>query len=183
MKIALFGATGGTGRQIAEQGLAAGHEIKALVRTPAKFDLEHKNLEVIAGNVLEMADVVQTIDGCQAVISSLGNTSRNPKMVVSMGTQHIMDTMEKQGIKRLIVVSSLGVGDSKDQTSFLFKIVAKTFLRNVMADKEQTEALIRKSDLDWTIVRPGGISRGDVADFVLKQLDDLAFLRSTPGIV
>ncbi len=112
--------------------------------------------------------------------------------------------MEEAGIRRLIAITSLGVGDSKDQVPFIFKILMSTVLRKAIQDKEEQEKIIRATDLDWTIVRPGGltdgpqtgtyrigvdqsisagqVSRADVAAFVLKQLDDSTYLRMTPAI-
>lgn len=205
MKIAVFGATGGTGRQIVQQALAAGDQVIALVRDPAKLALDNANLTVVTGNVLDAAKVEETLQNAAAVVVSLGNTDSNPDYVVSQGTQVIVDAMKRIGQpKRIIIVSSLGVGESKDQVSFTFKMLMTTVLRKPMEDKERQEALIKASDLDWTIVRPGGltdgpatgsyqsgldpkigagqVSRADVAAFVLKQLTDLTYLHKTPAI-
>lgn len=204
MKLAIFGATGGTGRQLVEQALAAGHTVTALVREPAKLAVTNPNLSVAPGNVLNPADVRQALAGTHAVLCSLGNTANNPDLAVSTGTQNIVQAMQQQGIRRLIVVSSLGVGDSKNQVPFLFKLIMWTFLRKAIQDKEEQEKIVRASNLDWTIVRPSGltdgpatgnyragvdptifssrIARADVADFVLKQLTDTTFLHKTPAI-
>lgn len=204
MQLAIFGATGGTGRQLVEQALAAGHAVTALVRDPAKLTLQNPNLKVIEGNALQPADVAKSIAGAAAVIVSLGNTSNNPELSVSNGTQQIVQAMQTQGVRRLIVVSSLGVGDSKNQVPFLFKLIMWTFLRKAIRDKEAQEKIVRASGLDWTIVRPGGltdgartgqykfgtdsairagqVARADVAEFVLKQLADRTFVGKTPAI-
>ena len=202
MKIALFGATGGTGQQLLEQAIKAGHQVTALVRDPAKLDRKNSALTVIAGNVLQPADVDKVVSGADAVICSLGNTSNNPDMMVTQGTRNIIDAMQRLNVRRLLVVSSLGVGDSKDQVPFFFKVLMKTALRKTMEDKEAQEAAVRASRLDWTIVRPGGltndpptgtyrvgtdltagrITRADVADFILKELTRNEYIQQTPGI-
>lgn len=204
MQLTIFGATGGTGRQLVEQALAAGHAVTALVRDPAKLTLQNPNLNVMEGNVLQPADVTKAIAGAAAVIVSLGNTSNNPDLSVSNGTQQIVQAMQSQGVRRLIIVSSLGVGDSKNQVPFLFKLIMWTFLRKAIRDKEEQERIVRASGLDWTIVRPGGltdgprtgqykfgtdptiragqVARADVAEFVLKQLTDRTFVGKTPAI-
>ncbi len=204
MNFTLFGATGGTGRELTQQGLAQGHTITALVRDPAKLGLEHPNLHVIPGNVLDRDDVAGAVAGSEAVVVSLGNTKNNPNDVVSQGTRHVVDAMQQHGVQRLIIISSLGVGDSKDQVPLYFKLIAKTVLRKAMQDKERQEEIVRKSGLDWTIVRPGGlrdggptgdyhvstdgslkagmIQRGDVADFVLKQLDSTEYVGRAPAV-
>ncbi|MCX6048604.1 MAG: SDR family oxidoreductase [Chloroflexi bacterium] len=204
MKLAIFGATGGTGQQLVEQALAAGHRVVALVRDPAKVTTKHPDLTLLQGNVLELADVVKTINGVDGVLCSLGNTANNPAMVVSTGTQNIVQAMRQKGIKRLIVISSLGVGDSKNQVGWLFKLIMWTFLRKVIRDKEEQEKIVQASGLEWTIIRPGGLAdgprtghykasldpsfmasrvvRADVAEFALKELTDPIYLRKTPAI-
>jgi len=204
MKLALFGATGGTGEQIAQQALAAGHTVSVLVRDPAKLKRQDAKLTVITGNVLTQADVDKTVAGADAVICTLGNTRNNPDMVVSRGTQQVITAMQQQGIPRLLVVSSLGVGDSKQNLSLILRLLMQTFLRKVFKDKEAQEQLVRNSGLTWTIVRPGGltdeprtgsyqvgvdstlrgrVSRADVADFVLRELTRNAFIGQAPAIV
>lgn len=204
MNIALFGGSRGVGRQVIEQALAAGHQVRALLRRPADFDLSHPQLTVIPGNVLEPAEVAACVEGADTVICSLGGTADNPGDVVSRGTRHIIAAMQAAGVRRLVVVSSIGVGDSQDQAPFAFKMLMKTVLKAAMEEKEKQEALVQASGLDWVIVRPGGltdgprtgnyrsgldksikagqVSRADVAEFVLRQLTDDTFLRQTPAI-
>jgi len=203
MKIALFGATGGTGHQVLEQAVQAGHQVTALVRDAAKLGPTPAGVTVVTGNVLQPLAVDQVVAGADAVICSLGNTSDNPDMVVTNGTRHIIDAMQRLNVRRLIVVTSLGVGDSKDQVPFFFKALMKTVLRKAIEDKEAQEAAVRASRLDWTIVRPGGltndpatgryqvgttnlmagrIARADVADFILKELTRNEYIHQTPGI-
>lgn len=205
MKIAVFGATGGVGREVLQQALAAGHQVTAQARNPGRLDVDDPNLSVIAGNVLDIEAVRQTLQDADAAVISLGNTANNPEHVVSEGTQVILDAIAALGgPRRIVVVSSLGVGESKDQVPFAFKMLMKTALRKPMEDKERQEALVKASGLDWTIVRPGGLTNGpatgqyrsgldpkisagqvaraDVAAFVLQQLTDDTYLHKAPAI-
>ncbi|HSN74082.1 MAG TPA: SDR family oxidoreductase [Anaerolineae bacterium] len=205
MKIAVFGATGGTGSQVVKQALAAGHQVTALARDPGKLGITDPNLTVVAGSVLDAAPVQQTLQGADAVVVSLGNTANNRDYVVSQGTQVILDAIVALGRpRRIVVVSSLGVGESKDQVPFAFKMLMKTALKKPMEDKERQEALVKASELDWTIVRPGGLTNGpatgqyksgldpkisagqvaraDVAAFVLQQLTDDTYVLKAPAI-
>lgn len=204
MHIALFGATGGTGYQITLQALAEGHLVTALVRGRSNLGVEHPHLKVVAGDVLNAEDVTRTVAGADAVIVSLGKTAHNPENVVSQGTDNIISAMQSHGPRRLVVITSLGVGDSRKQVPLSFRLIAATALRGVMRDKQKQEELVRTSDLDWTIVRPGGltdapatgdyvagvdqsivagqVARADVAAFVLKQLQDKTYLNATPAI-
>jgi putative NADH-flavin reductase len=207
MKLIIFGATRGVGRSFTEQALAEGHNVTAVVREPSNFELKHNNLQVVKGDVIEFASVERVIKGHEAVISAIGSPPSSTDKVRSEGTQNIIRAMEKNGIRRLISVSSLGVGDSKVMLPFLLKyIIVPLFLRKAFADHEIQEDYIRQSNLDWTIVRPAAltdgartgiyrhgfpitekglkskISRADVADFMLKQLNDKTSFRKTTGV-
>ncbi len=205
MRIAVFGASGGTGREVVKQALAAGHQVTALARNPASLDSADPGLTVVAGNVLDIEAVQQALAGADAAVVSLGNTANNPDNIVSQGTQVILDAIgQLGGPRRIVVVSSIGVGNSKDQVPFAFKMLMKTVLRKAIEDKERQEALVKASGLDWIIVRPGGltdgpatgqyragldpkisagqVSRADVAAFVLQQLADDTYLRQAPAI-
>ncbi|MEO8084173.1 MAG: NAD(P)-binding oxidoreductase [Ardenticatenales bacterium] len=171
MHIALFGATGGTGQQIAVQARAAGHSVTALVRDPSRLEPVERGaastgaaMTIVAGDVLDPGAVAQIVAGVDAVLVALGTTKRNPPDIVSSGTAVIIDAMKAAGIKRLIVVSSLGVGDSWNEVPWLFKLARATFLRTVMADKAIQEQLVRESGLEWTILRPGGLTNGPLTD-------------------
>ena len=203
MKIALFGATGGTGQQVLAQALEQGHDIKALARNPATLQTAPGRLTVIVGDVLNPAQVADCVQGTDAVICVLG-TRPGGAPIEALGTAVILGAMQAQGVRRLIAVTSMGVGDSKDQVPLFFKVLMQLALKKVMAAKEEQERLIRASGLDWTIVRPGGLtdgpktgnyrsgldksltaarlSRADVADFVLQQLGDARFLHQTPAV-
>ncbi len=204
MKIALFGATGGTGREIVAQGLGQGLEISALVRDPSKLGVDHPNLTLVQGDVLDPAAVSQVVEGADAAIISLGNTPNNPDYVVSNGTAVILDAMKAADVPRAVVITSLGVGESKNQLALPFRMLFNTVMKKPMEDKERQEALVKASDIDWIIVRPGGltdgpatgvyksgldpkimasqVSRADVAAFTLQQLTDNTYVRQAPAI-
>jgi putative NADH-flavin reductase len=114
MKVAVFGATRGVGRAVVDQALACGHAVTALARDPAKLAVAHPNLAVVHGDVLDPAAVAQVVGSADAVFVSLGSTSGNPDDVVSRGTQNVVAAMQAVGVRRLIVVTSLGVGDSRN---------------------------------------------------------------------
>ena len=202
MQIALFGATGGTGRQVLDQALAQGYYIRALVRDPTKL-AQRDGLTLIQGDVLEQAAVDRCIAGSEAVICVLGNHG-STEPVEDRGTERILAAMRSQGQRRLIAVTSMGVGDSIDQVAAFFRAIMRLTLKRVMEAKERQEQAIMASDLDWTIVRPGGltdgprtgsyrsgldksikatrVSRADVADFILRELKAGDFVRQTPAV-
>jgi putative NADH-flavin reductase len=207
MKLVIFGATGTVGRQVVEQALEQGHTVTAFARNLTKLDIQHPQLGFAQGDVMDASAVEQAIRGQDAVVCVLGAGKQLKSTIRSEGTRQIIQAMEKVGIRRLICLSTLGTGDSWGNLDFYWKYVMFGFiLRQVFADHERQEALVRNSNLDWTIVRPGAltdgpltgqyrhsfpssdrnialqVSRADVADFILKQLSDQSSLHQTPSL-
>lgn len=201
MKLAVFGATGGTGRQLTAQAVAAGHEIRALTRSPARLP-SGSAITGIEGNVLEPGPVARTVADTDAVVCLLGRTSDNPDDVVSRGTRQILRAMEERDVDRWVGVTSMGLGSSVRNVPWYVRVANATVLGELLADKARQEELVMQTDFDWTIVRPGGltdgphtgayvhgvdvdasarpISRADVADFLLTVLRTDAYVRETP---
>ncbi|MEM6683153.1 MAG: SDR family oxidoreductase [Pseudomonadota bacterium] len=204
MRIALFGATGGTGKAFITQALGAGHSITALVRDPSKLE-DAGGITVVEGDARDPEAVARTLEGADAAVSTLGNFNREPNTEISDATQVIIEAMQASGPTRFIVVTTIGVGDSyRPLRSFLFKyLVIGLVARNIWKDREVQETKIMGSGLDWTIARPGGlkndpgtgqyqvipgggpqpkkisIAREDVADYCLKALSDDAVIKQT----
>jgi putative NADH-flavin reductase len=208
MKLAIFGATGGVGSELLEQGLEQGHELVVLVRDASKLQLRHANLSFRHGNVLNSVDVEETLENCDAAIVSLGGRRGQPRPCAS-GTANVISAMQKFNQRRLVVVTSVGTGDSRGKAGFFFgKVIIPLLLREEFADKEAQEKLVKESGLEWTIVRPSGltdnaarhaykadpdlrlgqkglqerIARADVAHFCLAQLADTAWLGAAVSI-
>ncbi|MEM8642277.1 MAG: SDR family oxidoreductase [Cyanobacteria bacterium P01_G01_bin.54] len=207
MKLVIFGSTGSTGREVVRQALADGHQVTAFVRTPAKLTLQHPNLSLVQGDVLDPHAVEPAVQGQDAVVCILGAGKQLSGTVRSAGTKQIIDAMEKTGVHRLICQSTIGVGESWGSLNFYWKYIMFSFiLRKVFADHERQEQYVRQSSLDWTIVRPGAfvdgdrtgqyrhgfpgtdttsqlkISCADIADFILKQLSDRSYLHQAPSL-
>ena len=208
MNLLIIGATGGTGRELVKQALGQGHSVIAFVRNPSKIDIQHPNLMIAQGDVLDYSSVENAMRGKDAVLSALGHKKWFIKTsILSEGTKNIIAAMEKLGVKRFICETSLGVGDSRGRlglyyTLFVIPVIVFFYFR----DKKLQERFIKESSLDWTIVRPGQltngprrgiyrhgpdigswiltvrISRADVAHFMLKQLADSALLRKVVAV-
>jgi putative NADH-flavin reductase len=196
MRLALFGATGPTGRELLRQALERKHEVQALVRNPSKLEVSNPNLTVLQGDVLDANAVDRVVQGGDAVIVALGGKPSDKTRALETGTKHIVAAMKKHRQKRIVVVTSLGVGDSAGQAGFLFeKIIVPLFLKAEFADKLAQELVIKASGLEFVIARPGAltndtakgtytaarvlrkgspakITRADVAHFCLEQLQD-----------
>ena len=206
MRLLIIGSTGGTGRELVEQALEQKHEVTALARMPEKLQIKHQNLHIMKGDVTDPDIVEQAVRGHDAVLCALGTKVIRKNTIQSDGTRNIIHAMQQNGVRRLVLESSLDVGDSRGQLGFFFAhVIRPTFLRNIFEDKELQEKLVRESSLEWVIVRPAmltnsprtgkyragfgandhiqrKISRADVADFMLKQLTDNSFLGKTPGL-
>jgi putative NADH-flavin reductase len=118
MKLAIFGATGKTGKELVAQALDQGHEVTSLVRDPARLTVEDERLTLVVGNVLDPTCVAQAVQGQDAVICALGAGSDLKKSTVrTTGTINIIRAMQENNVKRLLVVSAMGVGESWDSLS------------------------------------------------------------------
>jgi len=203
MRFAVFGATGGTGVQVVSQALAAGHHVTALVRNRAGLPMTHERLRMVPGELSDQETVAGVVRGQDAVISALGPDRKGVVSVCTDGIRSILAAMCHQGVRRLLVVSAHGAAESHDRSPY---VLATWAMRgNKMRDKEGMEALIRACEVDWTIVRPpmlttgprtgryrtgtdlkirltSRISRADLAEFLLHEATNDAFVRQTPRI-
>ncbi len=167
MKIAIFGATGFSGKAILKEALAKNHQVTVLVRKRAAVLVQHKNLTVVEGNVLDIDTVNSVLMGQEAVIQCLGVGGKGgrgdgkPTTFVSDANQIIMNGMQNNHVSRLVAMSNVGAGDSLAFMPWFFrKLVLPYFmkwLQMIVDDKNRMEPMIMKSGLDWTIVRCAGI--------------------------
>jgi putative NADH-flavin reductase len=196
MKVVVFGASGKTGSLLIEEALASGHEVIAYVRTRESIKLVHPNLKIVSGKLNEKDKLKSVITGSDACISTLGGASLTKHSIeIIEGINTIVSIMEEEKVKRFIYLSSYGAGDSRNFMPQPIRfIIVDVMLRVPLADHNTNESRITKSQLQWTIIRPGGltngaktdnlkhgseneklkgsinISRSNVAAFILKQL-------------
>lgn len=205
MKIIVFGATGGTGMEIVRQALEAGHQVTAFVRNPARMTLTHPNLHLAQGDVMDAAAVERSIAGQDAVLSALGPSRPPVPGMMETAARNILAGMKKHGVRRLISTTGAGVRDPQDQPKFsdhLMKALLSLLAGKVLQDSAANVAVLRASDVDWTIVRyprlmdgahtgkyrvgyvgkdsGSQISRADGADFVLKELAEGKYIHHMP---
>jgi len=179
-----------------------------MARSATAIRLHDPKLEKMDGDALNQHTVERALADVDAVIQTLG-VSPTPEMIFkgtrlfSEATRILVDAMEAKGVKRLISVTGLGAGDSRGHGGLLYNAALWLFLGRVYADKDAQEWIIRRSRLDWTIVRPsvlttgaatgayrvlvdardwrsGFISRADVADFLVKQIGDASLVHEMP---
>ena len=162
MKILIFGASGQTGRLLVEQALESGHEVTAYVRREGAFEAGRKGLTVVTGQLDDTAKLEQAITGADVCVSTLGGgslTKRSPEL--TSGIDRIVSAMGHTGVKRIIYMSSIGAGDSRYYMGPLIRLfVVGILLRVPLADHTLNEKRIASSGLQWTIIRPAGLSNG-----------------------
>jgi putative NADH-flavin reductase len=204
MRLVVFGATGGTGREVVVQALAAGHEVTAVARRPEAFDLQHERLRVARGDVLDAASAAAAIAGHDAVASAVGPRDRGPTRIYSEGAANLVRGMRAAGVRRAVLVSAIGIDPEVDlpfPLDLVMRFAVRPMLRESYADALRMEDELRGSDLDWTIVRAPlltkgphtgryrtsvathlrhavRISRADLADYVLALVPDASTHRA-----
>ncbi|MBC9987967.1 SDR family oxidoreductase [Haloferax sp. AS1] len=206
MKIAIIGATRGIGLALVKAALADGHEVTALVRTPADMSVSHSRLHIIEGDARDPDAIEQVVAGQDVVCDCLGTKNVIQKITLfSESAKNLSKALEREQL--LIAVTGIGTGDSRGHGSFLYDhLFIPIVLRRIYADKNRQERII-KSEMDrWIIVRPGfltngpctgeyraltdleginggRISRADVADFMLSQAKSPEFTGQTPLLI
>lgn len=217
--IAVVGASGLTASECVYQALKNGDSVIGLTRDPSKMvvptgsggdkagqPLTDPKLTMIGGDVTKAGDVAKifeagTVDG--VVVALGGKTSDVGETMLTDGTNNVIRAMKDNGVKRLSVVTSIGAGDSDKQAPFFFKILMMTVMKKIFVDKNNQEAAVADSGLEYCIVRPGGLSvdpptgvvnvidgeagsipRADVAQFCLDAItvDDFPYLGKAPCI-
>ena len=209
--IVVIGGNGGIGRQCIEQGLVAGHQVTAILRTPAKLTRSHPDLHVVQGDVTNPATIQTHLGQKDAIISAIGSGgigNDRPTTLYSQGAATILAEMKKTNGRRVFFISSIAM-EIDPASSFFIRFMAKyvmhPLLKHMFADIRRMEAVIRASDLDWTIIRPPRlinkaptgqyryavnaflsdctqIARADVAHFIVNHITNPATFRATVEI-
>lgn len=214
-KMLLLGATGRTGEAVLNQALDRDWQVTALVRRPEALT-PRPGLAVIAGTPLDSSAVAGALEGCVAVISALNNNRTSdsffakgvsPPNFMTDSIRNTIAAMRKHGVKRMSILSAAGTGDNFAEMPWLFRMIIKhTNVSHTYRDHDALDALVRKSGLDWTLVRPmrlmgdiadsppvtvsygmqpkplARITRKSVATFLLDSLDDSELIGRAPTI-
>jgi putative NADH-flavin reductase len=210
MKLTVFGATGGVGREVVTQALDAGHHVTAYVRNPAKLDVTHPELTVTAGELTDRDAIQRAVTDADAVISALGPSldRKATEMPLIEGTRNIVEAIQAAEVQRYIGMATPSLRDPRDEGSLLSRVVpfmGRTFLKRAYRELLEMSQLVIDSPLNWTIarftrptdgartgtVRAGflgrekigaSITRADIAGFLVEQTTDTRFHRASPAI-
>lgn len=207
--VLVIGASGGIGRETLSAALDAGHRVRAFSRSANEIDLENSYLEKHSGDAMNEAGIDAALDGIDVVVQTLGIGADELFKSVNLfseSTRILIAAMQRRNVRRLIVVTGFGAGDSREAIGCLQRIPFRLFLGRAYDDKDVQERLIKESGLDWTIVRPGiltkgartgryrvlvepsqwrngVISRADVADFIVRSIDDDGRAQQAPVLI
>lgn len=207
MRIVVFGATGGTGRHLVAQALAAGHRVTAFTRNAAAIPPQ-PGLAIFSGDSRDAGAVAQAVSGHDAVVCALGGRPwRRREFVCSNAIRHIVAAMTACRVRRIVAMSTFGAGDTRAHVGALARhVLFGVVLRSEVADKEAMERALAATDLDWTVVRVGlladrpargawraaddgsiramrRIARADVATFMLRSLASDEWVRRRPVLM
>ena len=171
--VLIIGASRGIGIETVKLALKAGHSVRAMARSASAIRLRDPKLQKLDGDALDQHTIERALAGADAVIQTLG-VSPTPELIFggtrlfSVATRVLVNAMESIAVRRLICITGFGTGDSRGRGGFLYNAALCLILSRIYADKDAQEWIIRRSRLDWTIVRPtiltdgrrtGGVSR------------------------
>jgi len=206
MRIAVFGASGRTGRILVSKALDAGDQVVALVRAPDRLALQRDGLRMITGTVQDLDRVRAAIAGTDAVVSTVGPVRGEPAAVMTATATHLVVAMRETGVRRLVYMTGAGVLQPQDPPALASRIMLplmRLLARAVLEDAERAVGIVSGSELDWVIVRAPrladtsgrgrfrhgyikpslqALAREDVAEFTLRQVRDDTYLRRMPII-
>lgn len=204
-KIAVLGGTGKVGKYLINNLINQGYEIKALTRNPEKLSHISSSIEKIIGDARKYESVYALLQGCDAVISTIGPSRKEPD-TCSVATGHVIHAMQSLNIRRYIELAGLAIDTPSDKKGFMTKLlvgIMRLFFPAVINDRQKGYRILSESDLDWTLVRssmieqtdskrsvktslldsPGRkVSSTDLALFLISQLSDEQFIRKSPFI-
>lgn len=166
MRITVVGGNSGTGAQVVRIAAQEGHPVTCLSRSGSASPPD--GVRDLRGDALQAAVARSAVAGADAVVVTVGGASGSGRHRAEV-TRSVIAAMQDAGVRRLVVQSSLGVGDSMELMPAPARLFARTVLGKALADHAEQEAAVTASGLDWTVVRPGGLSDGPATGSYIAQ--------------
>lgn len=160
MNLAILGATGSVGGAVTARGIELGHAVVAPVRSPQKVTQRSDRLQVMAVDLADSEALARSLRGVDAVVFAIGTPPWSRKTVSARIMASLVAAMQAAGVRRLVAVSALGIGESAAYIPAPARLVLRLAGAAYVADKVEMERLVRDSGLDWTLVRPWAMRRG-----------------------
>lgn len=207
MRVAIFGSTGQVGRHLVNRALNREWSVVAFARSPSKLGELRSQVDVVEGNVQNAEAVDRAVEGTDAVVSAVGHTDTSARDVLSVTANHLVDSMQRHDVDRLVTLVGAGVEADDDPSSFgrtVMLSVMKWVAGEMLADAHRHADLIRETDLDWVVVRPprlvnaaysgewqagyltlgptSSMSRADLAEFLLRQVESDEWVGRSPMV-
>ena len=206
LDLLIFGGTAGIGLETVKLALARGHQVTSVSRRPERMGLEHDNLNNVRGDFVKSDSYSYSflLEDKDAVISAIGVDASSEKITIySEGMKDVLEVIGSNSSTQVVTITGIGAGDSKGHGGFFYdRIVNPFLLEEDYADKTRQEAILRRSQSRWTIVRPGfltddvsetryrvlldmdgvrsgDISRADVSHFLLAVVEQGAYINDT----
>jgi putative NADH-flavin reductase len=207
MRLAIFGASGTVGSELLAQALDAGHEVRVLARTPSKL-AARAGLTIVAGDARDQPAVTRTVEGCEAVLSTLGSTDRHDQGIRATGTANILTAMRELGIRRVVIMGGFHLPFDGDRgklgQALIAPVLRLVYGKGLLEDTHAMATLLRESELEWTLVRAprvvaasrpvatstgrlslgpwSKVSQASLAGFMLRCIHDETATRQAPMI-
>jgi putative NADH-flavin reductase len=205
LNILVIGGSAGIGLETVKLALARGHTVTMMSRAPDKAGLEHPSLTLFPGSILDASATNTAVQGQDAVVISIGmGPTREPVSLFSEGARNVLAGMTANGVARLLTVTGIGVAETRGHGSFFYdNILQPLALNTIYEDKEKQEVMVRASQLQWTLLRPGfltddeptgsyrvitditgvtvgDISRADTAHYIIAALEQQLHIEEAP---
>jgi putative NADH-flavin reductase len=207
MNIVVIGASRGVGSRVVERALVEGHRVTAAVRNLAGMQAQHERLRIVACDVRDPVAVSAAVRGQDAVVCAVGAENNDSITLYSTAAENILRGMREHGVRRLVFLSNFGVLDetATDWRGSILLFLVRRVIKHTLADHRRALEKLRRSELQWTAVRPMAltngpaigryrialdalpakgwrIARADVAEFMLRQAQDDRYLHEVPAL-
>jgi len=185
MRVVVLGATGGTGRLLVEQAIDRGHEVVAYVRRPDALS-PRPGLDVVRGQLTDEPALTAAMAGAGAVLCAIGPTGVKDLLGTDLMRRSlpvVAAAMTAAGVRRLVLLSAYGVGDTARSASLTARLTFRTAVRALYRDKREAEERLAATGLDVTTVHPTMLTNGETGEApVVRDATTVAHVRGMPKV-